>query len=82
MAYYWQHLLDEGRIASPGAIAQLEGLDASHVRRLLRLTLLAPTVIDQMVNSESLSFDRIVRTPWPDDWWRQAGLLRSLADSV
>jgi hypothetical protein len=44
-AHYWQRLLDEGEVRSGSEIAQLEGLDPSTVNELLRLTLLDPSLV-------------------------------------
>ena len=48
-AFYWQSLLDTGAMASGSAIARAEGLDPSTVNELLRLTLLAPDIIEQLM---------------------------------
>jgi hypothetical protein len=48
-AYYWQHLLDTGVMTSGSAIARAEGLHRSVVNELLRLTLLAPDLIEQLM---------------------------------
>lgn len=44
-AHYWQWLLDTGEVKSGSEIAQLEGLDPSTVNELLRLTLLDPALV-------------------------------------
>ncbi|MGC1951511.1 MAG: site-specific recombinase resolvase [Gammaproteobacteria bacterium] len=48
-AFYWQHLLDTGVMESGSAIARREGLHPSVVNELLRLTLLAPDLIEQLM---------------------------------
>ena len=48
-AYYWQQLLDTGVMESGSAIARAEGLHPSVVNELLRLTLLAPDLIEQLM---------------------------------
>jgi hypothetical protein len=48
-AFYWQHLLDEGVMQSRSAIARAEKLHHSVVNELLRLTLLAPDIIEQFM---------------------------------
>jgi hypothetical protein len=42
LAHHWQRLLDEERAASVADIAGAEGMDVTQVRRVMRLTLLAP----------------------------------------
>ena len=44
-AFYWQRLLDAGRVASGSEIARREGLHPTTVNELLRLTLLSPAVV-------------------------------------
>ena len=48
-AFYWQHLLDTGAMQSGSAIARAEKLHHSVVNELLRLTLLAPDIIEQFM---------------------------------
>jgi len=43
-AWRWQRMLDEGRFASVRELAEAERAGHSYVRRILRLTLLAPTL--------------------------------------
>lgn len=44
-AYYWQRLLDAGEVGSGSEIAKLEGLHPSTVNELLRMTLLDPSLV-------------------------------------
>ena len=48
-AFHWQHLLDAGEFESGAAIARAEGLHPSTVNELLRLTLLAPDIVEQLL---------------------------------
>lgn len=75
LAHHWQRLLHEGRVASATEIAQAEGLDVSKVHRLLRLTLLAPEVIERLVGSPDLAVEKVLGHPWPYGWREQAQLL-------
>ena len=49
LAHYWQRLLDEAKFRSITDIATVEGFDVTQARRLLRLTLLAPAVVEQLL---------------------------------
>ena len=51
LAHHWQRLLDEQRAASVAEIAEVEGMDVTQVRRVMRLTLLAPEVVERLVGS-------------------------------
>ena len=58
LAHHWQRLLAEGRVASAAEIAQVEGIDASQVHRLMRLTLLAPAVLERLIDTPDLPVGR------------------------
>ena len=68
LAHHWQRLLDEGRMASVSEIAQAEGIDPTQVRRLLRLTLLAPQMIEQLLRSPNRALEQVLRRPWHSGW--------------
>lgn len=68
LAHHWQRLLDEQRVQSVAEIAVAEGMDVSQVRRLMRLTLLAPAVLDQLVASPDALLEHLMRRPWPAGW--------------
>lgn len=44
-AFHWQRLIDEGVMNSGSDIARREGIDQSCVNELLRLTLLSPALV-------------------------------------
>ena len=48
-AHRWKRMLDEGMYRSAGEIAEAEGLSRSFVSRLLRLTLLAPDIVETIL---------------------------------
>lgn len=77
LAHHWQLLLDEGRAASVGDIAKAEGMDVTQVRRVMRLTLLAPEVIEQLVGAPDVVLEQVMRRSWPDGWGEQ---VMALAD--
>ena len=54
LAHHWQRLLDERRARSVTEIAEAEGMDVTHIRRLMRLTLLAPPVLEHMTKSSDI----------------------------
>ncbi len=79
-AFYWQSLLDTGAMASGSAIAQAEGLDPSTVNELLRLTLLAPDIIEQLMAGRQprrLTLMWFQRNPLPLDWLAQRDIVKS-----
>jgi len=71
LAHHWKRLLDEQRAASVAEIAQAEAMDVTQVRRLLRLTLLAPEVLGILTNSPGVVLETVMRRPWPSCWASQ-----------
>ncbi|WP_390622842.1 hypothetical protein ACEQUB_03368 [Ralstonia syzygii] len=78
LAHYWQQLLDEQRFASVVEIAEAEGIDASRVYRLLRLTLLAPEIIEQLISASRTALELMMRRSWPIGWSAQAEAIVSM----
>lgn len=75
LAHHWQRLLDEERAASVAEIAKAEGMDVTHVRRVMRLTLLAPEVIERLVGAPDILLEQVMRRPWPNGWSDQMRVL-------
>jgi hypothetical protein len=49
LARRWERMLEDGAHRSAGEIAEAEGISRSFVNRLLRLTLLAPDIIEAIL---------------------------------
>ncbi|WP_288128926.1 hypothetical protein [Accumulibacter sp.] len=78
LAHHWQRLLDEYRAASVAEIATAEGMDVTQVRRIMRLTQLAPEVIEHLVGAPDIVLEQVMRRPWPNGWGNQSTLANSL----
>ncbi len=79
-AFYWQHLLDTGAMKSGSAIARAEKLPPSVINELLRLTLLAPDIIEQFMAGKQprrLTLMWFQRNRLPVDWQVQRELMAS-----
>ena len=81
-ALYWHSLLDSGMFKSVVEIARAEGLMPTTVGRMLRLALLAPDIVEQLMagcQPRKLTLLWLtrndVRQPWPIGWDRQMRLL-------
>ena len=77
-ACYWQHLLDTGMMPSGSAIARAEGLHQSVVNELLRLTLMAPDIIDRLMAGRQprrLTLLWFQRNRLPVDWPAQRDVI-------
>lgn len=78
---YWQKLLDTGVVGSTMEIADREGIHRSTINELLRLSLLAPDIIQAAYEGKlprAVSLEAILRAKVPLDWNRQKELITSL----
>lgn len=74
-AHQWQRWLDEGRYRDVNDLAHALNLDWSYVHRLLRLTLLAPDIVEAIINGrepEGLTLSKL-RGSLPLAWVEQRG---------
>jgi hypothetical protein len=75
LAFYWQRLLDEQRMASVAEIADAEGMDVTQVRRVIRLNLLAPEVVERLIRTSAVVLEQVMRRSWPYSWRDQISVL-------
>jgi hypothetical protein len=79
-AFYWKSLLDAGAMKSGSEIAKAEGLHHSVVNELLRLTLLAPDIILQLIagtQPRRLTLMWFQRNRLPVAWQAQRDIIDS-----
>ncbi|MBF0177971.1 MAG: hypothetical protein HQL63_14155 [Magnetococcales bacterium] len=72
-AHRWLKMLESGKVASMRELAEQEKLDGSYVSRILRLTLLAPDIINAILDGrqpESLTLADLME-PLPMLWSEQ-----------
>lgn len=77
-AFYWQQLLDTGAMKTVSAIARAEGRHRSTVSVLMRLTLLAPDIIEQLMAGRQprrLTLMWFQRNRLPVDWQVQRDII-------
>jgi hypothetical protein len=77
LAHHWQQLLCDGKVRTISDIAEFEGIDVTQVRRLMRLALLAPTLVEMIVVSNgrtSINLEFVLRRAMPADWQEQGAL--------
>ena len=69
-------MLDEGKFRSITDIAAAEGIDVTQARRLLRLTLLAPAVVEPLLaNTDvAVNLESVLRRVMPLDWQAQGAV--------
>jgi hypothetical protein len=72
-AFRWRKLMEAGFYASVAEISAAEKINTSYVSRVLRLTLLAPDLVERILNGvqgETMSLARLM-TPFPAEWEKQ-----------
>jgi hypothetical protein len=74
-AWRWQRMLDDGVYATVSEIAEAERINQSYVSRVLRLTLLAPALVEEILQGRRIGMARLTK-PVPVDWEKQRGQLR------
>ena len=77
-AYRWQRLLECGMYSTLKELAAAERLDPAYVSRVLKLTLLAPSLVENALNGHQatgLNLQKLAR-PIPVDWEEQARIFR------
>ena len=68
--FRWRKLLETGHFATIEEIAEAENINASYVSRLLRMTLLAPEIVEVILagrQPEGLTLARAMK-PFPAEW--------------
>lgn len=76
-AFHWQRLIDDGVVNSGSDIARREGLDQSCVNELLRLTLLSPAMVRDILaghQPKTLSIRWLKNNELPNRWDEQQKL--------
>ena len=79
-AFRWREQLENGTHATIAEIAAAEKISGSYVGRVLRLTLLAPDIVETILGgrqSVEFTLPRLMQ-PFPLDWQRQRRLLVGL----
>lgn len=72
-AFRWRRLIEAGAHCSIGDIAVAEGITATYVGRLLRLTLLAPGSVEVLLDGQLVEpMPSFAKRPFPTEWLRQA----------
>jgi hypothetical protein len=72
-AFRWREMLENGTHATIAEIAAAEKINESYVGRVLRLTLLAPDIVEAILNgrqSAGLQLDGLMKR-FPVEWERQ-----------
>jgi hypothetical protein len=76
-AWRWQTLIEAGEYANITDLAKAEKVNPSYAGRMLRLTLLAPDIVETILDRRGthLTLDVLMK-PWPVKWDEQRAALR------
>ena len=71
--FRWKRMLESGDFATIAELAEREGIAPSYMTRLLRLTLLAPDIVEAIVDGSQEPEVTLARLldPFPVEWSRQ-----------
>ena len=71
--FRWRKLLETGHFATIQEIAEAENINPSYVSRVLRVTLLAPEIVEAILaGNQPAGLTRAkVMQPFPMEWQRQ-----------
>ena len=81
-AFRWKRMLESGEYSTVKDLAEREGIAFSYMTRMLRLSLLAPDIVEGLLDGHrgaDVSLDRLM-APFPADWAEQCvhfGMVRS-----
>lgn len=82
-AFRWRRMLETGRYGTIDELAAAEKINSSYVSRLLRLTLLAPDIVEAILDGrqpEGMTLPGLME-PFPVEWDRQHDRSLMTADS-
>ena len=69
-AFRWKRMLGSGEFATIAELAEREGIAPSYMTRVLRMTLLAPDVVEENLDGRqpaTLQIDTLLK-PFPSEW--------------
>ena len=82
-AFRWKRMLESGDFATIAELAEHEGIAPSYMTRVLRLTLLAPDIVEAILDGRQWSDARLSKLlePFPLKWAEQR-LANTIAGSA
>ena len=72
-AFRWRRMMEAGRYGTLDELAAAEEINSSYVSRVLRLTLLAPDIVEAILDGrqpEGMTLPRLLE-PFPAEWQHQ-----------
>ncbi|WP_299365289.1 hypothetical protein [uncultured Paracoccus sp.] len=79
-AFRWKRMLDSGEFATIAELAKRERIATSYMTRVLRLTLLAPDIVEAILDGKQGPEVTLARAlePFPNSWQEQGQLYSGL----
>ena len=76
-AFRWKRMLESGEFASISELAEKEGIAFTYMARVLRLTLLAPDIVEAILDGRQRPEVTLARVlePFPVEWMSQGAAL-------
>jgi hypothetical protein len=78
-AFRWQQMLDDGVCGTIEELAKREKVSRGYLSRVLRLTLLAPSLVEATLDGRQgpgVNLARLLDSPIPQAWYEQSRELR------
>lgn len=82
-AFRWKRMLESGEFATIAELAEREGIAPSYMTRVLRLTLLAPDIVEAILNGKQgpdVTLAQVLE-PFPAHWDLQRRCLIARAEA-
>lgn len=75
-AFRWKQLLDTGEFSTVSELAHTEGISTTYLARILRLTLLAPEIVEGVLDGQHKTelLKAAVQADFPSEWGAQRAL--------
>lgn len=81
-AFFWQELIDSGRVKNMTELAKAEKVGLPRVQKILKLARLAPDIVEEIARGRQpagLALLFFVENRLPDDWNEQRRVIGGLA---
>ena len=86
-AFRWKRMLESGRFSTMSELARSEGIAPSYIARVLRLTLLAPDLVEAILDGRTVTplAEELLRRGVDADWniqWRKLAAVSPVAEAT
>jgi len=80
-AFRWKRMLESGQFATTAELAEQDGIAPSYMTRVLRLTLLAPEIVEAILDGKQGADVTLARVlePFPAEWAAQTDIFGQIS---